>query len=106
MIELDMDNLSKVNEWAKGRIVEYDRRRQNAPSREAMVKAMGLGIAELTTVLFPKLMAGSQAKTRKSIASLEKINDALSDVESSTETALLNARLRTAALRRWLEDIS
>lgn len=106
MSELDIESLSTVRDWAQKRVDWQDRSKRTTP----LIEAMGRTIQSTMSDLIPDAMADSVAQVRKSGLALEQgleeFPEKLRKAEQEFQSAMQCARLRTAALRRWLEEIS
>lgn len=106
MSQLDAQALEQVREWALKRLEEEDRRRRLAPLMGAFQQSM----QQLMTQVVPDLTADPTANTRKAVLALEKSLEEqpakLREAEAEVERVLESARLRTASLERWLEELS
>ncbi len=104
-MELDEDALQRVLDWAGKRVAAHERRLQMAPLMEAMSK----DIDAMMTQFVPALMAGPSARTRESGLRLERslaeYPERARVADEKRQEQLKAARRRTAALRRWLEEL-
>ena len=106
MTELDVGALEKLRLALEKRLERQDRWERTRPLREAM----GESILNLITNITPELMAPPIAQSRKAALklqqSLAEFPDRLRESEEEMQRLVNSAKLRTAALRRWLDKLS